>query len=32
MLSSALDLASEFVNYLVWVVRSIQSGNFNIGL
>lgn len=26
MLSSALDLGSELINYIVWLVRSISSG------
>lgn len=26
MLSSALDLGSELINYIVWIVRSISNG------
>jgi len=26
MLSSVLDLGSELINYIVWIVRSIQNG------
>nr|VDG61771.1 Uncharacterised protein [Streptococcus thermophilus] len=32
MLSSAFDLTIEAVNYVVWIVRNIQTGKFNIGL
>lgn len=26
MLSSALDLGAELINYIVWIVRSISNG------
>lgn len=31
MLSSALGIVAETINYLNWIVRNVQQGKFDIG-